>query len=120
VPGLARLETLHPELAPGTITSLASDLILLDLRFGRDDGGIDFLARLQTDPVTMAIPVLVCSADHQLLARFQDQFVTWGYGVLSKPFGLEALLAAIQGLLLTPPSDGPRSSLTRRPARDMR
>jgi hypothetical protein len=43
--------------------------------------------------------VLVCSADHRLLAELQAQLLAWDCAVLAKPFELDALLNVIQTCL---------------------
>jgi two-component system OmpR family response regulator len=88
-----------PDLEPREITSVAPDLILLDLRFQNTNGGIALLRQLKTTPRTQTIPVLVCSADHHQLAALQDQLVAWDCGILAKPFHLDELLAAIHACL---------------------
>lgn len=84
-----------PDLVPAAVTALAASLILLDLRFRHAADGVDLLERLKGDPTTRSIPVLVCSADHQLLDDLYDRLAAWDCGVLPKPFGLDELLAAI-------------------------
>jgi len=84
-----------PDLAPEAVSTLAPSLILLDLRFHHETDGVGLLERLKGHPVTRPIPVLVCSADHQLLDDLYDRLAAWDCGVLPKPFGLDALLAAI-------------------------
>jgi CheY-like chemotaxis protein len=84
-----------PDLASEAVATLAPSPILLDLRFHREAAGVGVLERLKGDPATRPIPVLVCSADHQLLDDLSDRLAAWDCGVLPKPFGLDALLAAI-------------------------
>jgi DNA-binding response OmpR family regulator len=85
-----------PDLAPEAVSTLDPSLILLDLRFRHETDGVGLLERLKGDPATRPIPVLVCSADHQLLDDLYDRLAAWDCGVLPKPFGLAALLAAIR------------------------
>jgi DNA-binding response OmpR family regulator len=85
-----------PDLAPEAVSTLDPSLILLDLRFRHETDGVGLLERLKGDPATRPIPILVCSADHQLLDDLYDRLAAWDCGVLPKPFGLAALLAAIR------------------------
>jgi DNA-binding response OmpR family regulator len=88
-----------PKVDVAAIAALAPDLILLDLHFPRATDGLAVLARLKAEPGTVAIPVLVCSADHRLLEAWHDRLLAWDCGALAKPFGLDDLLAAIAACL---------------------
>jgi DNA-binding response OmpR family regulator len=79
----------------GLTAAIASSLILLDLRFRLGTERVVLLERFKGDPAMRPIPVLVCSADHHLLEDLYDRLAAWDCGVLPKPFGLDALLAAI-------------------------
>lgn len=94
-----------PESTPSAIAALLPDLILLDLLFAHERRGLDLLERLKADPATMAIPVLVCSADTRFLDKLHDQLMAWDCGVLGKPFLLDELLAAIESCLLSATAD---------------
>ena len=89
-----------PEKEPAAVAALAPDLILLDLLFAHEQCGVTFLGRLKAHPATRPIPVLVCSAASRLLEEQHDQLVAWDCGVLTKPFGIEDLLAAIEACLV--------------------
>ncbi len=69
----------------------APRLILLDLMMPVMDG-VAFRSAQQRDPRLALIPVIVLSADHRLDERAGAMAVE---GHLSKPFELDALLAAI-------------------------
>jgi DNA-binding response OmpR family regulator len=85
-----------PDLASEAVATRVPSLILLDLRFRHDADGVGVLERLKGDPATRSIPVLVCSADQRLLDDLYERLAAWDCGVLPKPFGLDALLAAIR------------------------
>ena len=85
-----------PELEPEVVVTLTPELIVLDLRFRHEADGVHFLERLKGDLATRPIPVLVCSGDHHRLDDLYDRLAAWDCGVLPKPFGLEAFLAAIR------------------------
>jgi DNA-binding response OmpR family regulator len=78
------------------VTTLAPELIVLDLRFRHDADGLTLLERLKGHTATRPIPVLVCSADHHLLDDLYGRLAAWDCGVLPKPFGLDEFLATIR------------------------
>jgi CheY-like chemotaxis protein len=79
---------------PGAIAALAPDLILLDLAVGPTrDGGWTFLAQLKAEPVTAAIPVLVCSALIRRTESASEELTARTCGVLAKPFDLDEFLS---------------------------
>jgi CheY-like chemotaxis protein len=49
------------------VAAAESDVVMLDLRGVYDDGGLALLARLRAHPALAGLPVLVCSADIQML-----------------------------------------------------
>ena len=92
-----------PRLEPAAVAALEPDLLILDLRFGPERGGVDLLERLKGDPATRPVPVLVCSADHRLLDELRDRLLAWDCAVLPKPFGLDELLPAVAACLAPQP-----------------
>jgi CheY-like chemotaxis protein len=85
-----------PDLASEADATLGPRVILPDLRFHHETDGVGLLERLKVDPATRPIPVLVCSADHQLLDDLNDRLAAWDCVDLPKPFGLDELLASIR------------------------
>jgi len=83
VNGQAALEMLRSNAAPG--------LILLDLRMPVMDGW-EFRRRQRGDPAFSGIPVVVMSADGALEKKTEGMAAA---AVLSKPVGLDHLLATV-------------------------
>ena len=70
-------------------------LILLDLPFSDEIAATMFLARLSAASLAAAVPLLVCSTQHTLLATWCAQLSAHGGGTLRKPFNLQELLIAV-------------------------
>lgn len=81
------------------VLSLRPDLVVLDLRIGREDGGLTFLERLKGDPATRDLPVLVCSGDSERLDDLAGRLAGWGCAVVRKPFDIDVFLAAAASAL---------------------
>jgi CheY-like chemotaxis protein len=95
---------------PGqAVVAARADVIVLDLR-GVYGGGLALLARLRTHEALVDLPVLVCSADIQLLRDHAAELAGMpGVAALEKPFRIEALMGALERLLagsLHPPAVG--------------
>ena len=84
---------------PAGVRALAPDAIVLDLLIGREDLGLRFLQDLKADPTTAAIPVLVGSADLDLLERARERLAAADCGAVRKPFDIDEFLAAIRACL---------------------
>ena len=83
------------------IVASRPDLLMIDLRLG-DEGfqGWDIARRLRAQSDFERMPVLVCSADVQALNEIEsDIAASPSVGVLTKPFGIEELIEAIDRLL---------------------
>ncbi len=82
--------------AHGLIREAKPDLIILDIRLGNELTGFELIELLTLDPVTHAIPLIVCSADSRALREHQAEMQNQGIGLLAKPFDLEDLLGLIR------------------------
>jgi CheY-like chemotaxis protein len=86
------------------------DALVLDLHGVAEDGGLALLRRLRSHPSLTHLPVLVCSADIQLLRDHAAELVAIrGAAALEKPFRLEALVGSLERLMagsLHPPAVG--------------
>jgi CheY-like chemotaxis protein len=71
------------------------DLIVLDLMMPVMDGWT-FARVCHTDPVGHGIPIVVLSASTRASTALEELAGTGVRAVLNKPFGLEALLGAVQ------------------------
>lgn len=80
------------------------DLLMIDLRLGSDElHGWDVAQAVRGDPDFAGLPVLVCSADVQALkAIAEDLDATHRVTMLTKPFEIDELTDAIDGLLAAP------------------
>ncbi len=85
------------------VARAAPDLLPLDLRLGAL-GDAPAIERLSAQAAGR-VPTVVSSADAFLLRWLEADLAARGYQVLAKPFGIDALLAAIErGLHQTPPA----------------
>lgn len=80
------------------------DLLMIDLRMGRDSlHGWDVAQRVRREPAFDGLPILVCSADVQALRTIANDLAeTQSVGTLAKPFGIDELTDAIDRLLAQP------------------
>ena len=75
------------------------DLIILDIRMETPEAGWQLLELLQLNPVTVTIPVIVCSADAPFLRAKEAHLHSRGCHTLEKPFNLDELLAIVSAAL---------------------
>jgi DNA-binding response OmpR family regulator len=73
------------------ICSLMPDLVIMDIRLTGYEDGIDIIELMRLAPQTVAIPVIVCSADHQRMEAMEDHLRAQDCWLLLKPFNLDAL-----------------------------
>jgi CheY-like chemotaxis protein len=83
------------------VIALAPDLIVLDLIFGGEPRGLEFLRHLKSTPETRAIAVLTCTATAVVDDEIQRHLTAWECASIEKPFDLEALIATVQECLGT-------------------
>jgi DNA-binding response OmpR family regulator len=81
------------------VVSLAPDLIVLDLIFGGEPMGFDFLRSLKTSSQTKSIPVLVCTAAAILNEEIKTHLTTWECASVTKPFEINELIEAVRECL---------------------
>jgi CheY-like chemotaxis protein len=82
------IATEHPDL-------LIVDIHLLDGRAG----GWEVLSLARLVPATMALPIIVCSADARFLNAKRQELRALGCLALAKPFDIEQLLQAVAAML---------------------
>lgn len=80
------------------IKQLQPDLVMMDLRLGELDG-MEVLNGLDADPETTGIPVVICTAAHDLVERHRARLDELGCETVEKPFEIDDLLAAIERCL---------------------
>ncbi|HET8841866.1 MAG TPA: response regulator [Ktedonobacteraceae bacterium] len=88
---ITEVERIHP------------DLILLDYHLGASGQKESLLHQLKTIPATAAIPLLIVTADAQVLYEQADYLSKHHVQVILKPFEIDELLRAVRQALLGAP-----------------
>ena len=92
-----RVSTLtYPMTGAGDLVILGPDLLILDMVFGGEDRGWQFLQQLRLDRRTAALPVLVCTAAVRLVRDVQAYLERMGIGVVLKPFDIDPVLDEVR------------------------
>lgn len=73
-------------------------VLMLDIRMEHNRSGLDLLARMRADSVTAFLPVLLCSADVDMLQSYAAMYHDPRTAVLAKPFEVLDLLDALRRL----------------------
>jgi DNA-binding response OmpR family regulator len=76
-------------------------LIMLDVRLAPPENGLEMIEHLRLDPATMAIPVIACTADTELIHRHIERLQNLDVVVQAKPFWLGEVLGKIRLALPT-------------------
>lgn len=84
-----------PDLRPDEVAASAASVVVLDIRFGGEHLGLEFLAALKADAATADLPVLVCSADAFAVLAAEGRLAAVGCGVLLKPYRPADLARAV-------------------------
>lgn len=71
------------------------DLIILDLHLGGTDDGLKLVEILRKTPLCMETPIIVSSADTQLLNKKEHELRACKCDILAKPFDVEELLQKV-------------------------
>ena len=91
-----RVSTLtYPTADLADLQILGPDLIILDMLFGGEDRGWQFLQHLRLTRATAQLPVIVCTAAVRLVREAQDYLTDMGIGVILKPFDIDPFLAEV-------------------------
>ena len=92
-----RVSTLtYPMAEVGDLVILGPDLLILDMVFGGEDRGWQFLQQLRLDRRTAALPVLVCTAAVRLVRDVREYLERMGIGVVLKPFDIDPFLEEVK------------------------
>ena len=75
------------------------ELAIIDVWLEQMDSGWRLLDKLQRDPHTASLPVVVYSAHDILLSKMQRRFPQSHYVFLDKPFNIGNLLTTVQELV---------------------
>ncbi|HEY1015085.1 MAG TPA: response regulator [Herpetosiphonaceae bacterium] len=70
--------------------------VILDVRMEHPDSGLIILDMLRLHRRTAHIPVVMCSADANLLCEHADAFADHECSVLAKPFALDQLFRRLR------------------------
>jgi DNA-binding response OmpR family regulator len=107
-PGVKLISAMRPQLGLDLAAQHQPDLVLLDLHLP-DLPGEEVLRRLQAEPTTAGVPVVILSADARpgLIARLLDQGAR---AFLTKPLDVRELLAVLDTIAAEQQSAGPRST----------
>lgn len=81
------------------IRTTLPDAITLDARLETNEAGWDVLRQIKSDLQLKAIPVIVCTADHQSLAQHAPLLESTGAVGLPKPFDIDDLLSLLATFL---------------------
>jgi DNA-binding response OmpR family regulator len=81
------------------------DLVVLDIPVENLWGGWGLLELIRLDTKTMHIPMLLCSANTQLIRDSMDRLRSLGCDVLQKPFNADQLLEKVRAAIGSPPSE---------------
>ena len=81
------------------VEKVAPDLIILDYFFDGEPEGWELLQRLKMKHVTAHIPIVVCTGATEALHRMERSFFRQGIEVVLKPFTVEELQQAVNGML---------------------
>ncbi len=86
---------------PADIERLRPDLIVLDLKFGRQASGWQMLEKLCLYRPTASVSLILCTAAIQEARDQEGQLRQRGIRVVYKPFGLDDFLHVVEDALST-------------------
>ena len=92
-----RVSTLtYPMADLGDLQILAPDLIVLDMLFGGEDRGWQYLQWIRMTRATATLPIIVCTAAVRLVRDAHDYLTRMGIGVVLKPFDIDPFLDEVR------------------------
>ena len=77
------------------------NLIILDIRMDSPEDGWNICELLKLDPITQAIPIIICSASIGELQEKAPWLAQHGIGTLPKPFDIDDLYESVRVTLET-------------------
>ena len=100
-----RVSTLtYPTADLADLQILGPDLVILDMVFGGEDRGWQYLQRLRMTRSTATLPILVCTAAVRLVRDAHDALTRMGIGVVLKPFDIDPLMDEVRRRLAERPA----------------
>ena len=85
--------------AVGVVEQQQPAAVILDMRMEHLDSGVVVLRQLRNNARTADIPVLICSADVDVLRSKIEAVGHRNWRILAKPFKLDDLLETLQNIL---------------------
>ncbi len=82
-----------------TIRQARPALVILDLRMEAPDSGIQIIRAVRSNPLTLTLPLLICSADVAGMAIHAAFLQEHHVPALHKPFDLDQLLNLVRQLI---------------------
>jgi DNA-binding response OmpR family regulator len=95
----------RPDDAQPLIARARPDLVVLDLVSNHQERGWRLIEELRADGATASVPIVLCSAAIRSLDERAGWLAERGIGVVTKPFELDDLLAAIWAALERKPAE---------------
>lgn len=89
----------YPTAEISDLLVLAPDLVVVDMLFGGEDRGWQFVQRLRLDRQAARVPVVVCTAAVRLVRDVQEYLARMDIGVVLKPFDIDPFLAEVRARL---------------------
>lgn len=83
-------------------------LAIIDIIAHYRDAAWALLERIHSDPTTVHIPVIVCTADVSHVRQKAAVLLQYNYTVVEKPFDVEDLLRRVRGILSPQGEQGAR------------
>jgi len=77
------------------IAEAKPDAVIVDIVMETHNAGEMMVRGMRNDALMARLPVLICSADHRYLHEHAAMYHEWGCTILTKPFDLSNLLAAL-------------------------
>jgi CheY-like chemotaxis protein len=87
-----------------TIRGEKPDLVILDIPVENVLGGWNLLELLRLDPKTANIPVILCSANAQLIQSGRGRLLSLRCDVIQKPFDVDHMLEKVRAAIGPPPA----------------
>lgn len=85
------------------IKRLQPDLVVMDYMFNCADDGWQFVQKMYKDLTTNRIPVILCSADYQLVRKVEKDLIHRNVTFVLKPFDIAVFIDAVnQSLTFRP------------------